>query len=210
MGEYTELIRCENPARMTTMRLGTYIIDGQNRRLGKKVNGTLTQGFLYQGQLNPVAELSDSNTVSTRFIYGTKSNVPDQMIKGGVTYRIISDHLGSVRLVVNSSTGGVAQRMDYDEFGNVTYDGNPGFQPFGFAGGLYDAQTKLQRFGVRDYDAKIGRWTNKDPIGFAGGMNQYGYVHNNPINRIDPYGKDDEGNGFFKCFVECMERELGL
>jgi hypothetical protein len=32
-----------------------YVIDGQNRRVGKKVNGTLTQGFLYQNQLKPVA-----------------------------------------------------------------------------------------------------------------------------------------------------------
>ncbi|PJA25697.1 MAG: hypothetical protein COX57_02035, partial [Alphaproteobacteria bacterium CG_4_10_14_0_2_um_filter_63_37] len=34
-----------------------YIIDGRNRRVGKKVDGVLTQGFLYQDQLNPVAEL---------------------------------------------------------------------------------------------------------------------------------------------------------
>ncbi|MDH5679538.1 MAG: RHS repeat-associated core domain-containing protein, partial [Nitrospinota bacterium] len=43
-------------------------------------------------------------------------------------------------------------------------DTNPGFQPFGFAGGLYDQHTKLTRFGARDYDAHAGRWTSKDPI----------------------------------------------
>ncbi len=58
--------------------------------------------------------------------------------------------------------------MDYDEFGNVTYDSNPGFQPFGFAGGLYNPETKLVRFGARDYDASTGRWMSKDPIGFEG------------------------------------------
>ena len=58
------------------------------------------------------------------------------MVKGGQTYRIVSDHLGSVRLVVNTSMGAIAQRIDYDEFGNITADTNPGFQPFGSAGGL--------------------------------------------------------------------------
>jgi RHS repeat-associated protein len=84
--------------------------------------------------------------------------------KGGVTYRIVSDHLGSPRLVINTTDGTVAQRMDYDEFGNVILDTNPGFQPFGFAGGLYDQHTGLTRFGARDYDAVTGRWTEKDPI----------------------------------------------
>ena len=40
-----------------------YMIDGLNRRIGKKVNGVLTQGFLYQDQLNPVAELDGSGNV---------------------------------------------------------------------------------------------------------------------------------------------------
>ncbi|MGH8549080.1 MAG: RHS repeat-associated core domain-containing protein, partial [Methylococcales bacterium] len=63
------------------------------------------------------------------------------------------------------------------------------FQPFGFAGGIYDPHTKLTRFGARDYDAETGRWTAKDPIGFLGGdANQYAYVGDNPVSFIDPYG----------------------
>ena len=115
-----------------------------------------------------MAELDGSNNVVSRFVYGTEVNVPDYMVKGGTTYRIVTDHLGSPRLVVDVATGTVAQRMDYDEFGNVLGDTNPGFQPFGFAGGLYDHDTKLVRFGARDYDAGTGRWTTKDPIAFAG------------------------------------------
>ncbi len=169
-----------------------YVVDGQNRRIGKKVNGTLVQGFLYQNQLNPVAELNGTGAVVSRFVYGTKANVPDYMIdvaNGGVTYRIISDNLGSPRLVINTTDGSIVQRMDYDEFGNITADTNPGFQPFGFAGGLYDPHTGLTRFGARDYDAQVGRWTAKDPIRFAGrDANLYGYVVNNPVNGIDPAG----------------------
>jgi RHS repeat-associated protein len=84
--------------------------------------------------------------------------------------------------------------MDYDEFGNVTLDTNPGFQPFGFAGGLYDQHTKLVRFGARDYDAETGRWTAKDPVRFHGGQrNLYQYVANNPISATDRTGHDVVG-----------------
>jgi RHS repeat-associated protein len=167
-----------------------YVVDGQNRRIGKKVNGTLTTGWLYQNQLNPVAELDGTGATISRFVYGTKTNAPDYMIKGGVTYRIVSEHLGSPRLVINTTDGTVAQRIDYDEFGNVLSDSNPGFQPFGFAGGLYDQQTGLTRFGARDYDAQVGRWTAKDPTNFdSQDTNLYDYVISDPINQFDPSGK---------------------
>jgi RHS repeat-associated protein len=149
----------------------------------------LTQGWLYKDRLNPIAELDGIGAVVSRFVYATKKNVPNYMVKGGVAYLIISDHLGSVRLVVNAATGALAQRLDYDAFGNVILDTNPGFQPFGFAGGLYDRDTKLTRFGVRDYDAETGRWTARDPIRFSGrDTNLYEYVLNDPVNRMDPSG----------------------
>ena len=167
-----------------------YVIDGSNRRIGKKVNGLLVQGFLYGDPLNPVAELDGLGNVVSRFVYGVKPNVPDYVELGGVTYRIVSDHLGSVRIVVDSTTGAIAQRIDYDEFGNVTQDTNPGFQPFGFAGGIYDTDTNLSRFGARDYDPELGRWTAKDPIRFEGGdPNLFGYTLSDPVNLIDSTGE---------------------
>src|SRR5688500_17743289 len=65
-------------------------------------------------------------------------------------------------------------------------DSNPGFQPFGFAGGLYDSDTGLVRFGARDYDPQTGRWTAKEPLGFAGGdSNFYAYALGDPVNYFD-------------------------
>ncbi len=61
--------------------------------------------------------------------------------------------------------------------------------PFGYAGGIYDRDTKLVRFGARDYDPEISRWTSKDPIGFGGGQgNLYQYVGGDCVNFIDPSG----------------------
>lgn len=111
------------------------------------------------------------------------------MDKNDTAYQIITDHLGSARMVVNVATGAVVQRINYDEFGNVVYDSNPGFQPFGFAGGLYDPDTKLVRFGARDYDTETGRWTSKDPIMFGGGLsNLYEYCLADPISKKDENG----------------------
>ena len=50
--------------------------------------------------------------------------------------------------------------------------------------------------GYRDYDPEIGRWTSKDPILFAGGdTDLFGYVQNDPINFIDPFGLLINGKG---------------
>ena len=61
--------------------------------------------------------------------------------------------------------------------------------PFGFAGGIYDRDTKLIRFGARDYNPNVGRWTAKDPKRFAAkDFNFYAYVSNDPVNFRDPTG----------------------
>jgi RHS repeat-associated protein len=178
-----------------------YVIDGRNRRIGKKVNGTLTEAYLYDGQLRPIAELDASGNVVSRFIYATHINVPDYMIKGGVTYKIITDHLGSPRFIIDSSSGAIAQRMDYDDFGNVLLDTAPGFTPFGFAGGIYDYQTKLVRFGARDYDPETGRWTSKDPLGYgARTLSLFSYCHHDPVNYHDTTGKEPISGALMGAF----------
>ncbi len=168
-----------------------YVIDGQNRRVAKKVNGVYTEKFLYRDQLNPIAKLDADNNLIEQYVYASKSNVPDLIIRGAEIYRIISNHLGSPILVIKVSDGTIVQRIKYGEFGQVLSDTNSGFQPFGFAGGIYDTDTKLVRFGARDYNPQIGRWMSKDPIGFSGGdTNLYRYVGNDPVNFVDMNGTD--------------------
>ncbi len=166
-----------------------YILDTQGRRIGKKVNGELKQAFVYESDLGIAAELDGGGQVVKQFIYGSKPNVPDYMITKEGKYRIYSDHLGSPRFIVDIATGKVKDEMNYDEFGNLIDCKYLGLVPFGFAGGLYDNDTGLVRFGVRDYDPTIGRWLSKDPIGFAGGdTNLYAYVGGDPLSYIDPEG----------------------
>lgn len=92
-----------------------YLIDSQNRRVGKVVHGQFKKGWLYRDQLNPVAEFNSAGNISARLVYGTKGHVSDYMVKGDSTHRFITNHLGSVRLVVDVESGHIAQRMDYYE-----------------------------------------------------------------------------------------------
>jgi RHS repeat-associated protein len=174
-----------------------YVVDGRNRRIGKIVDGVLVRQWLYEDQLEPVAELDGNGSLVLQFTYGSRMHVPDYMMRGGDMYRIISDHLGSVRLVVDISNGSVAQGLDYEEYGAVLTDTEPGWQPFAYAGGIYDAAgpqapvpgTGLVRFGARDYDPRCGRWLSKDPLKFAGdGTNVFEYLLSDPVNWIDPFG----------------------
>jgi RHS repeat-associated protein len=113
---------------------------------------------------------------------------------------------------VTGSAGTIVKMLDYDSFGNILSDSNPGFTvPFGFAGGLRDRDTGLVRFGFRDYLPEIGKWTAKDPIDFAGGeSNLYGYVANDPVNWVDPLGLEvdviyDSASGH----VDVTDRDSG-
>jgi RHS repeat-associated protein len=165
-----------------------YLIDSENRRVAKKVNGAVVRKWIYQDQLKPVAEFEGTGTLLARYLDGLT-------IKSGTSYRVVADHLGTPRLLVSSTTGAVAQRLDVDEWGQVTTDSAVGYQAFGFGGGIYDSDTGLVRFGSRDYDPGTGRWAAKDRIIFAGrDSDLYGYVMNDPVNIADPTGEVPFGN----------------
>lgn len=167
-----------------------YVVDGRGRRVGKKLNGVLVQQWVYGQQLGPVAELDGTGAVKMRFVYGSRANVPDlvKTYPDGKVYRLYVDQLGSPRILYDIAAG-TSKWIGWDEFG--IRQGSPsGVEvPFGFAGGLYDPDTQLTRFGARDYDASIGRWVSKDPILFGGRQtNFYAYAGNDPVNFVDPSG----------------------
>jgi len=163
-----------------------YTLDAKGRRIAKALDGTITEKYLYNGFLHP-SVVTDKDNEPKAFFMGNMMIKVNSGADNG-TYRIVRDYLGSVRAVVNIDTGEIAQRMEYDAWGNVETDTNEGFQPFGYAGGIYDADTGLTKFGFRDYDPVIGRWTTKDPIGLSGGANVYEYAMSNPVLLTDNFG----------------------
>ena len=172
-------------------RLIEYVHDPLGRRIAKKVNGAIVEKYLWQGLTRLLAVYDGNNNLLMRFQYAD-GRMPVDMTKGGTTYYLGYDQVGSLRMVTDAS-GNIVKRIDYDSFGSIIVDSAPAFSvPFGFAGGLHDRDTNLVRYGFRDYDPAVGRWTAKDPIGFEGeDTDLYGYSVNNPVNFIDPNGLRD-------------------
>jgi len=82
----------------------------------------------------------------------------------------------------------------FDAFGALraaaTADASNAYDPVGFGGqqGYYHDYSGLYLLTHRSYDAGAGRFVTRDPIGYTGGINLYGFAGNNPVNESDPSG----------------------
>ncbi|MFN9810450.1 MAG: RHS repeat-associated core domain-containing protein [Deltaproteobacteria bacterium] len=159
------------------------------------------QYFWYRDGLRPIAWQRGvgATAVHAFFVYVTRRNVPDLMYvdNAGTTaidavYRLITDERGSVRAVLQvNGTASIVQRVSYDEWGIDTVEvGANTLHPFGFAGGIRMGSTGLWHFGARDYSPFVGQWIQKDPIEYGGGSGLYLYCENDPVNYVDPDGRN--------------------
>jgi RHS repeat-associated protein len=169
-------------------RTVSYDYDPLGRRIAKRIDGNLTEKYLWANATTLLAVLAPDGSIRQRFTYAD-DRVPLSVETSSGTYYLSCDQVGSLRTVADAS-GSPVKEITYDSFGNVISDSNPAFRlPFGFAGGLADADTGLTKFGARDYDPATGRWTAKDPIDFAGGdANLYGYCLGDPVGWVDSDG----------------------
>lgn len=166
-----------------------YAYDGFGRRVGRHDGSGNWYQYIYGDPHNGnlITAARDASGVLTSYLYDDFGHL-FAFRRDGAWFYVATDQVGSPR-VVSDASGTPVKTIEYDSFGSRT-DNNPGFDlPFGFAGGIHDPDTGLVRFGFRDYEPVIGRWTAKDPILFGSGqINLYTYVQNNPVLFVDPDG----------------------
>ena len=123
---------------------------------------------------------SENTELTTRVIEGF---VPTAKLVNGKAYSIISDHLGTPILAIDSEGNEVWNRQ-LDIYGRVKREikasslGNDirPFIPFLYQGQYYDFETKLAYNRFRYYSPETGAYISQDPIRLAGGLAFYGYV----------------------------------
>jgi RHS repeat-associated protein len=188
-GTLGELKEVNLPTSTGSVTVISYTHNANNQRVSKEVNGTTVEKYLWENLTTLLAVYDADDNLKQRFEY-VNGRMPVSMTdSGGIKYYLHYDQVGTLK-AISDTNGNIVKEVTYDTFGHVLTDTDEDFKvPFGFAGGLYDQDTQLTRFGYRDYDATTGKWTAKDPIGFSGGdMNLYGYVLGDPVNKIDPMG----------------------
>ena len=131
------------------------------------------------------------------------------------------DHQGNIRVVVNATTGSVEQVTNYYPFGTVYSDStthNPGFQKFKYNGKELDLTHGLNTYdyGARNYDPLLCRFTQIDPLCEKYySINPYAYCGNNPVNAIDPNGKEiwihyTDIDGLKQSFQYCVGMKCNI
>jgi len=156
--------------------------DPFGRRVSKTIGGT-TQ-FLYDGA-NPVQELSGT-TASANLLTGGVDEYFQRTDAAAGARNFLTDALGST-VALADSAGTVQTSYTFEPFGNTTVTGAATTNSFSYTGRELDA-TGLYFYRARYYNQSIGRFISEDPIGFAGGINLYGYAGQNPISLKDSSG----------------------
>ena len=178
----------------------------------------LGYSYVYDERGTLVAEIGSGGTNSSgqaSYIYLPTANgpMPIAAVINGNTYAVHSDHLNTPRRLSNEASQPVWQ-WRYSAFGEeeptmaakrftgpetVPSTGATSTTPIAFnlryPGQYSDAESGLFYNYFRSYDARVGRYSQPDPIGLQGGWSRFGYVDANPLRFIDPFGLDRWGDG---------------
>ena len=157
-----------------------YAADGTKLRTVHKIGGATTTTD-YCG--NVVYENGSQKLLITEEGYITLSD--------NKYYYYLKDHQGNNRVVINQS-GAVEETNHYYLFGGV-FASSTSTQPYKYNSKEYDTKKGLNwyDYGARHYDAVLGRFMTVDPLAekyYSESL--YTYCYSNPINCIDPNGKD--------------------
>ncbi len=182
----------------------TYRYDGLGRRIEKVANGQ-TKRYIYDGE-DILLEYDGTNSLVARYTHGPGIDEPIAVTKGSNTFFYHQDGLGSVTDLTDSA-GATAKSYSYDAYGNILESPGTVEQPYMYTGREFDSESGLYYYRARYYDPSTGRFLQKDPVGLTGGINSYGYVINNPVNLIDPFGL---APSFMDCFIRCVSEHYGI
>ncbi len=133
-----------------------------------------------------------------------KGTLVDERTPSGAYYYLF-DGLGSI-VGLTDSNGTLVSTYQYDPYGNLTSSTGSVANPWRFAGGYFDSNTGLYKFGTRYYDSAIGRWSQQDPLRGQlkdpTSLNRYVYASDDPVNVTDPSGRNPiPGDLLLKCLV---------
>jgi RHS repeat-associated protein len=161
--------------------------------------GPATNYMIYAGS-HVIAEVDAAGSLRRSYTYGpgTDNLLAMTTYTSSETnaYFFLTDHQGSVHAITDDR-GEIVEQYRYDAWGNVTVFDSSGTPMMQSAvgnrhlwhGREYSWATGLYYFRARWYDPVTGRWLSKDPIGIAGGLNQYVFCYNNPVTYRDPSGE---------------------
>ena len=171
--------------------LFTYRGDGK-RAWKELANGTRTY-FYYAGQ--QMIAISNGTNASTLLLWGADGLIGMRSsVNGALTKRYqLYDTQGNLAQTLDGN-GAVTGQAAFSAWGEPLRDaaGNQALAgAFGYGakfGYWRDGESGFVLCTLRYYDPSGGRWITRDPIGYAGGSNLYGYVGGDPVNSTDPSG----------------------
>lgn len=154
--------------------------------LGRRVQRTPSTGVSTNYSYDSADVVLDVNSGGSTVTYLNGPGVDNKLKQSSSasTLYFIQDRLGSTTTLTDAA-GNPVEAEQYDSFGNGA---GSQFTRYGYTGRELDPDTGLYYYRARWYDPQAGRFVSEDPIGFAGGINLYRYVGNNPLRLLDPEG----------------------